>query len=191
VYSRARLPTRTGAFEIISFTDSDGERMEDVAIVVGDVADAEDVETRVHSECLTGDVFGSVRCDCRDQLELALERISHAGRGVLLYMRQEGRGIGIAEKVKAYALQDGGLDTVEANLHLGYDEDLRDYGRAAAMLRALDVSSVILHTNNPEKIEGLRSHGITVSRREPIIASSREENAVYLATKREKMRHEI
>jgi GTP cyclohydrolase II len=147
------------------------------------------VPTRVHSECLTGDVFGSFRCDCRDQLELALERISGLERGIILYLRQEGRGIGIAQKVRAYELQQNGLDTVEANLHMGYDDDLRDYSVAAAMLHALGVASIELHTNNTRKIEGLRAGGVEVHNRAPIIAPAREENRGYLATKRDKSGH--
>jgi GTP cyclohydrolase II len=147
------------------------------------------VPTRVHSECLTGDVFGSFRCDCRDQLELALERFSHLERGIILYLRQEGRGIGIAQKVRAYELQQNGLDTVEANLHMGYDDDLRDYSVAAAMLHALQVASIELHTNNTRKIEGLRAGGVEVHSRAPIIAPAREENRGYLATKRDKSGH--
>jgi len=191
IYSRAKLPTRHGNFEVVSFTRAQDQRIEDIAIIIGDISKREPIETRIHSECLTGDVFGSIRCDCRDQLELALERIQQEKVGIILYLRQEGRGIGIAEKVKAYALQDGGLDTVEANRHLGFDDDLRDYGNAAAMLNALEVNSVVLHTNNPAKIDGLRHYGIKIDRRTPIVPSTREENARYLETKREKMHHEF
>jgi GTP cyclohydrolase II len=189
VFARARLPSRHGEFEIVSFIDEGGRTLDDVAIVRGELKGAVEVPTRVHSECLTGDVFGSFRCDCRDQLELALERIAGAETGIILYLRQEGRGIGIAQKVRAYQLQQVGLDTVEANLHMGFDDDLRDYSVAAAMLHALGVVSVVLHTNNLRKIEGLRSGGIAVERREAIIAPSREQNAGYLATKRDKSGH--
>lgn len=189
VFARARLPSRHGDFEIVSFIDEAGRTLDDVAIVRGDVAGAEDVPTRVHSECLTGDVFGSLRCDCRDQLELALGRFKALERGIILYLRQEGRGIGIAQKVRAYELQQDGLDTVEANHHLGFDDDLRDYSAAAAMLRALGVASIELHTNNTRKIEGLRAGGVEVHSRAAIIAPAREENRGYLATKRDKSGH--
>lgn len=189
VFARARLPSRHGEFEIVSFIDEGGRTLDDVAIVRGELKGAAQVPTRVHSECLTGDVFGSFRCDCRDQLELALERIAGAETGIILYLRQEGRGIGIAQKVRAYQLQQVGLDTVEANLHMGFDDDLRDYSVAAAMLHALGVASVVLHTNNLRKIEGLRGGGIAVEKREAIIAPSREQNAGYLATKRDKSGH--
>lgn len=189
VFARARLPSRHGEFEVVSFIDEAGRTLEDVAIVRGALVGAAEVPTRVHSECLTGDVFGSFRCDCRDQLELALARIAAAETGVILYLRQEGRGIGIAQKVRAYELQEKGLDTVEANLHLGFDDDLRDYSVAAAMLHALGVASIALHTNNLRKIEGLRAGGVEVLRREAIIAESRQENAGYLATKRDKSGH--
>jgi len=189
LFARARLPSRHGEFEIVSFIDEAGRTLDDVAIVRGDVAGAEDVPTRVHSECLTGDVFGSFRCDCRDQLELALDRFRKLERGIILYLRQEGRGIGIAQKVRAYELQQDGLDTVEANHHLGFDDDLRDYSAAAAMLRALGVGSVELHTNNTRKIEGLRAGGVEVHSRAAIIAPAREENRGYLATKRDKSGH--
>ncbi|HEY0133817.1 MAG TPA: GTP cyclohydrolase II [Nannocystis sp.] len=189
VFARARLPSRHGEFEIVSFIDEAGRTLDDVAIVRGELDGAAEVTTRIHSECLTGDVFGSYRCDCRDQLELAMARISTGERGIILYLRQEGRGIGIAQKVRAYQLQQTGLDTVEANLHLGFDDDLRDYSVAAAMLHALGVVSVVLHTNNLRKIEGLRAGGVEVHRREAIIAESREQNVGYLATKRDKSGH--
>ena len=189
IYARARLPTRTGEFEIVSFIDPSGARIDDVAVLHGEVAGVRELPVRVHSECLTGDVFGSKRCDCRDQLEIALDMITEAKAGAVVYMRQEGRGIGIAEKVKAYALQEKGLDTLEANEHLGFDGDLRDYGIAAAILRALEVGSVVLHTNNPLKVEGLRQHGVEVERREPIHAEPRDENLHYLDTKRRRMGH--
>lgn len=188
-FARARLPSRHGEFEIVSFIDDVGRTLDDIAIVRGDVHDREEVPTRVHSECLTGDVFGSFRCDCRDQLELALQRIQSGGLGVILYLRQEGRGIGIAQKVRAYHLQEQGLDTVEANLHMGFDDDLRDYSVAAAMLRALGVRSVILHTNNLSKLAGLQSGGVPVARREPLIAEARDQNRRYLETKRNKSGH--
>lgn len=189
VFARAKLPSRHGDFEIVSFVDDTGRTLDDVAIVSGEVAGRAEVPTRIHSECLTGDVFGSLRCDCRDQLELALQRISEPSGGLILYLRQEGRGIGIAQKVRAYNLQEQGLDTVEANLHMGFDDDLRDYSVAAAMLRALGVRSVVLHTNNLSKLAGLEGGGVEVARREPLIAAAREENRRYLDTKRDKSGH--
>lgn len=189
IFARAALPSRHGDLSIVSFVDARGRRLDDVAILRGDVAGAAAVPTRIHSECLTGDVFGSLRCDCRDQLELALARIAAAERGIILYLRQEGRGIGIANKVRAYALQEAGLDTVEANLHLGFDSDLRDYGVAAAMLRCLEVGSIALHTNNPEKIRGVVERGVVVVGREAIQAEAHPQNARYLATKRERCGH--
>ncbi len=189
IFARAKLPSRYGDFEIVSFTREDGSTLDDVAIVRGDLAGGEGVPTRVHSECLTGDVFGSKRCDCREQLELALQRFASVEVAVIIYMRQEGRGIGIAHKVRAYALQEQGLDTVEANLHLGFDSDLRDYASAAAMLRALGVVSVALHTNNLKKVDGLREHGMPVVERISIQSDPSEHNERYLATKREKCGH--
>ena len=191
IYARARLPTRRGRFEVVSFTDAEGKRLDHVALICGDIAGAAEVPTRVHSECLTGDVFGSLRCDCRDQLELALDRVASDGFGLILYMRQEGRGIGIAEKVRAYELQDHGYDTLEANLHLGFDGDMRTYDIAAAMIHALEVESIVLHTNNPAKVEGLSSSGVVVARREGIVSEPRDENVNYLNTKKAKMGHEL
>ena len=189
IHARAKLPTRHGELEVVSFVDDEGRRLDDIAVLHGDVESAKDLPVRIHSECLTGDVFGSKRCDCRDQLELALERISEAGTGAVLYLRQEGRGIGIAEKVKAYELQQGGFDTVDANEHLGFDADLRDYEVAAQMLRVLGIESVVLFTNNPLKVEGLRKGGIVVSRREAITVDPSDENSSYLDTKRRRMGH--
>ncbi len=191
VYARAKLPTKHGMLDIVSFTDVQGNRLDDVAVVCGEVGGASEVPTRVHSECLTGDVFDSLRCDCGDQLHLALERIVADGFGLILYMRQEGRGIGIAEKVRAYELQDAGYDTLEANRHLGFDGDMRRYDVAAAMLHALEVESIVLHTNNPLKVDGLVSHGVAVVGREPIISDPRDENVHYLRTKKSKMGHEL
>jgi GTP cyclohydrolase II len=188
-YASATLPTPHGDFVVVSFREPTGRKLDDVAIVRGDVNGAENVPTRVHSECLTGDVFGSYRCDCGEQLALALDRFAASDTGILLYMRQEGRGIGIAEKIRAYALQEQGLDTVEANEHLGYDGDLRSYEHAAAMLHALGVKSIELHTNNPAKVEGLERHGVKVVQRRPIVASPRDQNRGYLATKLSKMGH--
>lgn len=189
VLSRAKLPTKYGAFELVGFRLGNGEKLDDIALIRGDLSGDAPAAVRVHSECLTGDVLGSLRCDCGDQLELAMERISVGEAGVLLYMRQEGRGIGIASKVQAYALQDEGLDTVDANHHLGFDDDLRSYDVAAAMLHALGVQSVELHTNNPRKVTGLQAAGIEVVRRVPLEIEAREENEHYLATKRDRSGH--
>jgi GTP cyclohydrolase II len=174
---------------MVAFADANGHPIDDVALVCGDVLGGEAIETRIHSECLTGDVFGSIRCDCRDQLEIAMARVVESKSGVILYLRQEGRGIGIANKVKAYALQDTGLDTIQANLHLGFDEDLRNYDVAAGMLHALGVRSIVLHTNNPAKIQGLEAGGVRIERRAPIVVAPQESNRHYLATKFAKMGH--
>lgn len=188
VHARAKLPTSYGNFEIVAFRNNvDGK--EHVAWIHGDVVGQSDVPIRIHSECLTGDVFGSVKCDCRAQLERAMEGIAAQERGVILYLRQEGRGIGLANKIKAYSLQDIGFDTVEANLHIGFDDDLRSYEVAAAMVRLLGVESVDLLTNNPKKIEGLRDNGVHVSRRSPIQTAPTPENLLYLKTKVAKSGH--
>lgn len=189
VIARAKLPTKHGDFEIYAFETEDGRRLDDVAIVRGTVEGVKEVPVRMHSECLTGDVLGSNRCDCGEQLQEALHRFAHSECGVLLYLRQEGRGIGIANKVRAYALQDDGLDTVDANRHLGFDDDLRRYDMAAAMLDALSMASIELHTNNPKKVEGLRQAGIEVVRRVALQIAPREENRRYLDTKRRRSGH--
>ncbi len=188
IHAEAKLPTRWGEFRIIAFKNTiDGK--EHVAVVRGDVRGVEAVHTRVHSECLTGDVFGSLKCDCRDQLEKALQTISKLDAGLILYMRQEGRGIGLANKIAAYSLQDAGMDTVEANEHLGFDDDLREYAVAAGMLDLLGPASIELMTNNPSKMQGLTSRGIVVSSRLPIVTPANEHNLFYLQTKREKSGH--
>jgi len=185
--SRARLPTSHGEFTIVAFAVKN-RKLDDVALVRG-VVDRSPVPVRLHSECLTGDVLGSLRCDCGDQLHEAMERLRETTHGILLYMRQEGRGIGIANKVAAYALQDEGLDTVEANNHLGFDDDLRRYDVAAGILRCLGANCIELHTNNPRKVEALRSEGIDVVRRVPLVVPVREENRFYLSTKRRRSGH--
>ena len=168
---------------------NDIDRKQHVAVVRGRIPKKGSVLVRIHSQCLTGDVFGSERCDCGDQLMTALEQIDAAGKGVLLYMHQEGRGIGLANKIRAYELQDQGLDTVQANLQLGFQDDGRDYGIAAQILRDLGVHSVRLLTNNPKKIEGLRRYGIEVEARQPIEIPPHKGNIRYLRTKREKLGH--
>ena len=160
-------------------------------MVHGDVVAAGDVPTRLHSECLTGDVMGSLRCDCRDQLEAALSALGRMDRGLLLYMRQEGRGIGLINKIRAYALQDRGFDTVEANLALGFRDDERDYAVAAHMIRSLDVRSIRLMTNNPSKIDQLTRYGIPVASRIPHVMPSNPHNRFYLETKAGRSGHWI
>jgi GTP cyclohydrolase II len=186
----AELPTRFGPFKVVAFYNNrDGK--DHVALVHGDILGATDVVTRLHSECLTGDALGSLRCDCRDQLGLALERIAQEPRGVLLYLRQEGRGIGLLNKIRAYALQDGGLDTVDANIALGFADDQRDYAVAAHMLASLTVRSVQLLTNNPRKVEALEGYGVPVTRRLEHAVEANRHNAHYLSTKIERSGHLI
>jgi GTP cyclohydrolase II len=182
------LPTRFGDFHLHVYNTPDGK--EPMALTVGRVdGGTEPVLVRLHSECLTGDLFGSKRCDCGEQLSHSLELLQDEGRGVLLYLRQEGRGIGLTKKIDAYALQERGLDTVEANLALGLPEDARDYQVAAEMLLSLGVRRAALLTNNPDKIAGLERHGIEVVRRLPLSVEPNPSNVRYLETKREKMGH--
>jgi len=186
----ANLPSRFGRFKIIGFWNNrDGK--DHVAIVHGDVMGAAHVATRLHSECLTGDAVGSLRCDCRDQLEVALSKIAAMERGIVLYLRQEGRGIGLINKLRAYQLQDGGLDTVDANLALGFRDDERDYEIAAHMLASLNVGSIGLMTNNPRKIEALEALGIDVASRIPHVIPANEWNRFYLETKAARSGHQI
>jgi GTP cyclohydrolase II len=187
-YAEAQLPTRFGPFRVVVYRERDGDK-EHLAVIAGEVAGAEDLLVRVHSECLTGEVLHSLRCDCRDQLDLALERIQAAGKGAVLYLRQEGRGIGLGNKIRAYAKQDEGLDTVDANLALGFEDDQRGYQMAADMLRDLGVASVALMTNNPRKVEGLEEDGIEVTRREPHEVEAHEHNRDYLKTKQDRLGH--
>jgi GTP cyclohydrolase II len=190
IASIAELPTRFGDFTIVAFYNN-RDNKDHVAIVRGDVTDAEDVPVRIHSECLTGDALGSLRCDCRDQLEAALTAIGKMEKGIVLYLRQEGRGIGLVNKIRAYALQDYGFDTVEANLALGFRDDERDYAVAAHMLQSLHVRSIKLMTNNPKKVDGLMQYGIKVTERIPHIVPPNEYNEFYLKTKAEKSGHII
>ena len=184
----SRLPTRHGLFTIHAFEEPQTGQ-EHVALSMGDVANGQPVLMRVHSECLTGDGFGSLRCDCGPQLEAAMQKVAEEGRGVILYLRQEGRGIGLVNKVRAYELQDQGADTVEANEQLGFAPDLREYSMCEDMLRHLGVTQVRLMTNNPLKVEALEKHGIQVVERVPLMTGRNPHNDQYLDTKQEKMGH--
>ena len=192
----ADIPTAHGEFKLYAYesTDTTGESVEadktHIALTKGDIADAAPLLVRVHSQCLTGDVFGSLRCDCGEQLEIALQTIEKEGRGVLVYMRQEGRGMGLKEKLRAYQLQDSdGLDTVEANEHLGFPADLRDYGIGAQILADLGVQKMRLMTNNPQKVKGLDGHGLEIVERVPLQTEPNPFNRRYLQTKRSKLGH--
>jgi 3,4-dihydroxy 2-butanone 4-phosphate synthase/GTP cyclohydrolase II len=185
-----RLPTEYGEFQAVAYEEVLTGKQH-VALVKGDVAGAENVLVRVHSECLTGDVFHSQRCDCGEQLELALHRIEEEGMGVLLYLAQEGRGIGLLNKLRAYELQESGLDTVEANLELGFAADQREYGIGSQMLADLGLTTIRVLTNNPKKISGIAGFGLTVVSQEPIEVAPNSENRRYLETKREKLGHTI
>ena len=189
-FSEADVPTGRGVLHTVVFREKRNGR-EHVALVVGEVAEREGVPVRVHSECLTSEVFGSLKCDCREQLDRALDFVTQNGCGVVLYLRQEGRGIGLGNKIKAYALQAQGLDTYESNRKLGFPDDLRSYDVAAEMLRQLGVRSVDLITNNPLKIAGLVEEGMTVRRRIPSRTEHNPHNVDYLRTKRERTGHLI
>jgi 3,4-dihydroxy 2-butanone 4-phosphate synthase / GTP cyclohydrolase II len=186
--AEANLPTKFGNFTAIAYK-SDVDPAEHIVLVMGDVAGDDPVLVRVHSECATGDIFGSLRCDCGEQLALALQNISKAGKGALIYMRQEGRGIGFHNKIKAYALQDQGLDTVEANVTLGFAPDLRDYGVGAQIIADLGIRQLKLMTNNPKKVISLEGHGLKVIETVPIVVKPNPHNRRYLETKQKKMGH--
>ena len=183
----AELPTRHGTFKTHVFRGPHGE--EHIALVFGEVSGGRAVPVRVHSECITSEVFGSLKCDCKEQLEAAQAEIARRGVGVILYLRQEGRGIGLANKIRAYALQSEGADTVDANRMLGLPDDARRYDVAKAMLEELGVASIRLMTNNPDKVEGLRSLGVTVESRLPVLVRANSHSNGYLETKRVRMRH--
>jgi GTP cyclohydrolase II len=190
IASIADLPSRFGDFQVVAFyNNTDGK--EHAAFVHGDIAGRENVPVRMHSECLTGDVAGSLRCDCRDQFETAMRMIGGMENGILLYLRQEGRGIGFINKIRAYSLQDAGYDTVQANLALGFRDDERDYAVAAHMLESLKVKSICLMTNNPKKLNALTQYGIKVTERIPIAIPPNPYNEFYLRTKAEKSGHMI
>ena len=186
--ARAKLPTRFGSFNMVAFSNN-RDQHEHAAVVRGDVNGVENVLVRLHSECLTGDAFGSLKCDCRDQLEHALKRIGKEDEGVVLYLRQEGRSIGLVNKVRAYALQDEGLDTVDANLALGLPDDARDYEIAARMLQLLGIRSIRLMTNNPDKVRQLEKHGIEVAERVAHQLPANGHNVKYLQTKAARSGH--
>jgi GTP cyclohydrolase II len=197
-YAAADLPTTHGPFRLIVYrevgpdgtaADGQGDPREHMAIVRGEVAGRTNVTTRVHSECWTSEVLGSMKCDCREQLETALEKIAGEGTGVVIYLRQEGRGIGLGNKIRAYALQNKGADTVEANLQLGFEADARNYDIAGKMLADLGVKSVRLMTNNPLKVQGLRAAGVVVGERVSHWVGENQHTAGYLAVKRRKMGH--
>ncbi len=183
IAAQSELPTPYGTFRLVGFST------DNLALVMGSLSGPEPVLARLHSECLTGEVFGSLRCDCGAQLQLALQEIAARERGVLVYLRQEGRGIGLLNKIRAYNLQDGGKDTVEANHALGFSEDPRDYAEAAAILRLLGVERLELMTNNPRKVAALQGRGLQVVRRVPLEVGHHATNRSYLKTKRDKLGH--
>ena len=188
LYAKAKMPTKYGEFEILTFVNKI-TKQHHVVLTMGDISDVEDVLCRVHSECLTGDALGSRRCDCGEQYNYAMRAIAEEGRGIMVYMRQEGRGIGLVNKLKAYELQDKGLDTVDANRALGFRDDMREYYEAYQMLKKLGIKSVRIMTNNPEKIKHLENYGLEIEERIPIQIEATEYDLFYLQTKKERMGH--
>jgi len=189
-YSQATVPTEYGPYRVVVYRERDSD-VEHCALVYGEVKGATDLLVRVHSECFTGEVLHSLKCDCREQLDQALRRIAAAGRGVVIYLRQEGRGIGLGNKIRAYALQEAGADTVDANLQLGFEADARRYEMVTQMLAELGVRSIALLTNNPEKVRALKADGVKVVRRVPMEIEPNAHNRGYLDTKRTRMGHLI
>lgn len=190
-YAEADVPTEYGKFRIVVYRDTSNPTIEHCAIVKGDVRGERDLLIRVHSECFTGEALHSLKCDCREQLDQALSIIAEKGRGAVLYLRQEGRGIGLGNKIRAYALQEQGVDTVDANLRLGFEADARKYDVASAMLADLGIVSVLVLTNNPAKVEALRADGVVVTGRVAMDVQSNQHNRSYLDTKRKRMGHLI
>ena len=188
LYAKAKMPTKYGEFEILTFVNKI-TKQHHVVLTMGDISDGEDVLCRVHSECLTGDALGSRRCDCGEQYNYAMRAIAEEGRGVMVYMRQEGRGIGLVNKLKAYELQDKGLDTVDANRALGFRDDMREYYEAYQMLKKLGIKSIRIMTNNPEKIKHLENYGLEIEERIPIQIEATKYDLFYLQTKKERMGH--
>ena len=188
LYAKAKMPTKYGEFEILTFVNKITKEHH-VVLTMGDISSGEDVLCRVHSECLTGDALGSKRCDCGEQYDYAMRKIAEEGRGIMVYMRQEGRGIGLVNKLRAYELQDSGLDTVDANIALGFRDDMREYYEAYQMLKNLGVKSIKIMTNNPDKIKYLNNYGLEIKDRIPIQIEASEYDAFYLKTKKERMGH--
>jgi GTP cyclohydrolase II len=189
-YATSRLPTMYGDFEVSVYRYGPDEE-EAMAVTLGPFLPGDPVFVRIHSECLTGEVLGSLKCDCREQIELALKRIQELGQGILLYLRQEGRGIGLGNKIRAYALQDAGADTIQANHQLGFATDLREFDVAASMLKDMGVSEIQLHTNNPNKIQAMEEHGISIVSRVPAFGAVNPHNRRYLETKHRSLGHEL
>ena len=188
LYAKAKMPTKYGEFEILTYVNKITKEHH-VVLTMGDISSGEDVLCRVHSECLTGDALGSKRCDCGEQYDYAMRKIAEEGRGIMVYMRQEGRGIGLVNKLRAYELQDSGLDTVDANIALGFRDDMREYYEAYQMLKNLGVKSIKIMTNNPDKIKYLNNYGLEIKDRIPIQIEASEYDAFYLKTKKERMGH--
>ncbi|MEI0604202.1 bifunctional 3,4-dihydroxy-2-butanone-4-phosphate synthase/GTP cyclohydrolase II [Brachyspira alvinipulli] len=188
LYAKAKMPTKYGEFEILTFVNKITKEHH-VVLTMGDISSGEDVLCRVHSECLTGDALGSKRCDCGEQYDYAMKKIAEEGRGIMVYMRQEGRGIGLVNKLRAYELQDKGFDTVDANIALGFRDDMREYYEAYQMLKNLGVKSIKIMTNNPDKIKYLNNYGLEIKERIPIQIEASEYDAFYLKTKKERMGH--